>query len=377
MDKKNKKLKKYTNIMDIEDPKKEIESIGLALSDRVPSSDDNKEDNSMDFDFSMRTDNSTISDELDAGKGKKKKLTKDIVAKYMDIVGQYPLLSSDEEYELFEIYHGDDPEAAEKAKDLLILCNLRLVVSIAKKFHASVLGPEDLFQEGTIGLIKAIEKFDNKRDYKLSTYATWWIRQAINRSIADKERAIRIPVHVNEKRLKLAKTEDSLIGKLGHYPSIEETAKYMLKDENPKQRITKKKIKDKSAELLKLKRNTSTITSLDKETGPDMDTSVIDFVTDESSPDPEQYAMKEELDDELDHILLYFSERDEFVIRARFGLPNINGLMNNYPITGSMTLEEIGKILGVTRERVRQIEAAALKKLGTSAFAKRLRPFYQ
>lgn len=348
--------------------------------DDIPEDDVTDKNDKLDFEFSLDTDNNSISEEeqkTDIEMTRHKQaITRNIRKKYLNDVGRYPLLSADEERRLFKIYHGSDPKVAQEAKEKLILSNLRLVIHFANKHHTELLAPEDLFQEGTIGLITAIEKFDVSKGLKLSTYATWWIRQAIIRAISDKERTIRIPVHLLEKKYRIEKAESALVSKLGRAPAVEDTAKYMLHQENPKnKKITKEILKNKIDEITKMKERTRRTASLDKTVGLDQDTSLIEFITDDDAKNPEHEAVASELSNQLNEILLNFSEREEFIIRARFGLPNVSGLMNDYPITHQMTLDEIGKVLGVTRERVRQIEDKALRRMKSPPYAKKLLPY--
>lgn len=261
-------------------------------------------------------------------------ISTDAIRSYLYEIGRIPLLTGEEEVILAKRIEKGDKEATQ----LLITANLRLVVSIAKKYSKSNLELLDLIQEGNIGLMRAVEKFDYTKGFKFSTYATWWIRQAITRAIADQARTIRIPVHMIETINKFNKTTNILATKLGRPPTDEEIAKEM--------EIEIEKI----AEIRKIKQNP---TSLATPIGEEKDSKLQDVIPDDWSQSPEDYATGEYLKNQLRDILDSLQDRERRVLSLRFGLDD--GV--------SRTLEEVGKEFGVTRERIRQIEAKALKKL--------------
>lgn len=258
----------------------------------------------------------------------------DPVRQYLREIGQYPLLDAEEEVELAKNFE----KGSKRAKDKLVESNLRLVVSIAKKYIGRGLSLLDLIQEGNQGLIRAVEKYDWRRGYKFSTYATWWIRQAITRAIADQARTIRIPVHMVETINKLYRTSQKLMQSLGREATPEEIGKELDMSG------------DRVREIFKISQD---VTSLDTKVGEDEDSSLGDFIPDESQPTPVDAASKQLLRDHLDEVLDTLSEREAKVLSLRFGLDGGQ----------SRTLEEVGKVFGVTRERIRQIEAKALRKL--------------
>lgn len=261
-------------------------------------------------------------------------ISTDAIRSYLYEIGRIPLLTGEEEVILAKRIEKGDNEATQ----LLITANLRLVVSIAKKYSKSNLELLDLIQEGNIGLMRAVEKFDYTKGFKFSTYATWWIRQAITRAIADQARTIRIPVHMIETINKFNKTSNILATKLGRPPKDEEIAKEMDIEV------------EKIAEIRKIKQNP---TSLATPIGEEKDSKLQDIIPDDWSQSPEDYATGEYLKNQLRDILDSLQDRERKVLSLRFGLDD--GV--------SRTLEEVGKEFGVTRERIRQIEAKALKKL--------------
>ena len=278
-------------------------------------------------------------------------LTKDLnindpVRMYLKEIGQIKLLTNEEELDLADrILAGD-----EEAKTILAEANLRLVVSIAKRYVGRGMLFLDLIQEGNIGLMKAVEKFDVSKGYKFSTYATWWIRQAITRAIADQARTIRIPVHMVETINKLARIQRQLTLELNREPSEEELAKKMNTSV------------DKIREIYKISQEP---VSLETPIGEEDDSHLGDFIKDEHNMSPEEYATNEMLKDEISDILLTLTEREEKVIRLRFGLEDGK----------ARTLEEVGQLFGVTRERIRQIEAKALRKLRHPSRSRKLRDY--
>ncbi len=270
----------------------------------------------------------------------------DPVRMYLKEIGRISLLSLEEETELSERIANDD----EEAKNILAESNLRLVVSIAKRYVGRGMLFLDLIQEGNIGLMKAVEKFDANKGYKFSTYATWWIRQAITRAIADQARTIRVPVHMVETINKLSRFQRQLTLELNREPTDEELAKKMNIPV------------DKVREIIKIAQEP---VSLDTPIGEEDDSHLGDFVKDERSMSPEEYTIHEMLKDEIGDVLLTLTEREEQVLRLRFGLDD-----------GSCkTLEEVGQMFGVTRERIRQIEAKALRKLRHPSRSRKLKDF--
>ncbi|OEF96365.1 RNA polymerase sigma factor RpoD [Desulfuribacillus alkaliarsenatis] len=272
----------------------------------------------------------------------------DPVRMYLKEIGRVPLLSAQEEIELAKkISLGD-----EEAKKRLAEANLRLVVSIAKRYVGRGMLFLDLIQEGNMGLIKAVEKFDYKKGYKFSTYATWWIRQAITRAIADQARTIRIPVHMVETINKLIRVSRQLLQDLGREPTPEEIATEM--DLSP----------DKVREIMKIAQEP---VSLETPIGEEDDSHLGDFIEDQDALAPSDAAAYELLKEQLEDVLDTLTEREENVLRLRFGLDDGR----------TRTLEEVGKVFGVTRERIRQIEAKALRKLRHPSRSKRLKDFLE
>lgn len=272
----------------------------------------------------------------------------DPVRMYLKEIGRVPLLTAEEEIELAKrIEQGD-----EEAKKRLAEANLRLVVSIAKRYVGRGMLFLDLIQEGNMGLIKAVEKFDYRKGYKFSTYATWWIRQAITRAIADQARTIRIPVHMVETINKLIRVSRQLLQELGREPTPEEIAKEMG--------MTPEKVR----EIMKIAQEP---VSLETPIGEEDDSHLGDFIEDQDAPAPADAAAYELLKEQLEEVLSTLTEREENVLRLRFGLDDGR----------ARTLEEVGKVFGVTRERIRQIEAKALRKLRHPSRSKRLKDFLE
>ena len=274
--------------------------------------------------------------------------TEDPVRMYLKEIGKVPLLTSDEEIELAKrIELGD-----EEAKQRLAEANLRLVVSIAKRYVGRGMQFLDLIQEGNLGLIKAVEKFDYKKGYKFSTYATWWIRQAITRAIADQARTIRIPVHMVETINRVIRTSRQLLQELGREPSPEEIADKM---NMPVDRVR---------EIMKISQEP---VSLETPIGEEEDSHLGDFIQDDHVAVPADAAAYTLLHEQLMEVLDTLTEREQKVLKLRFGL--VDGRPR--------TLEEVGKEFNVTRERIRQIEAKALRKLRHPSRAKRLRDYLE
>lgn len=270
----------------------------------------------------------------------------DPVRMYLKEIGKIPLLSPEEESELARRMDEGD----ETVKQLLVEANLRLVVSIAKRYVGRGMLFLDLIQEGNLGLIKAVEKFDYKKGFKFSTYATWWIRQAITRAIADQARTIRIPVHMVETINKLIRISRQLMQELGRDPSPEELAQKM---EMPVEKV--REIQKISQEPV----------SLETPIGEEEDSHLGDFIPDEDAPAPAEAAAYSLLKEQLDEVLMSLNEREQKVLRLRFGLEDGR----------ARTLEEVGKEFEVTRERIRQIEAKALRKLRHPSRSKKLKDY--
>ena len=270
----------------------------------------------------------------------------DPVRLYLKEIGKIPLLSAEEEIECAKKMMDGD----EKAKKKLSEANLRLVVSIAKKYVGRGMLFLDLIQEGNLGLIKAVEKFDYRKGYKFSTYATWWIRQAITRAIADQARTIRIPVHMVETINKLIRTSRHLLQQLGREPTIEEIAAEM---EMPVERV--KEIKKVAQEPV----------SLETPIGEEEDSHLGDFIPDDDAPSPSELAAYTLLREQLEEIIQTLTPREAKVLKLRFGLEDGK----------ARTLEEVGKEFQVTRERIRQIEAKALRKLRHPSRSKKLKDY--
>ena len=271
----------------------------------------------------------------------------DPVRMYLKEIGQIKLLSAEEEVELAQkMAEGD-----EEAKNKLTEANLRLVVSIAKKYSGRGLHILDLIQEGNTGLIRAVDKFDWTRGNKFSTYATWWIRQAITRAIADQARTIRVPVHMVEVINKATRCNRKLVQELGREPTVEEIAKEL---NLPVEKI------------IEANRTAADTLSLDTPVGDEEDTSIGSFVEDERTPGPADATSNAMLAEALKEILDTLTEREADVLRMRFGM--YDGRTH--------TLEEVGQIFGVTRERIRQIENKAIRKLRHPSRAKRIKDFY-
>jgi len=271
----------------------------------------------------------------------------DPVKMYLKEIGRVNLLKADEEVEIAKRIEAGDKDAESQ----LICANLRLVVSIAKKYTGRGMSFLDLIQEGNIGLLKAVDKFDYRKGFKFSTYATWWIRQAITRAIADQARTIRIPVHMVETINKMTRTQRQLVQELGREPTPEEIAERM-----------EPLSADKIREIQKISMEP---VSLETPIGEEEDSHLGDFIEDHNTISPEEYANEMMLKDEIDALLKTLADREEKVLRLRFGLEDGK----------TRTLEEVGREFNVTRERIRQIEAKALRKLKNPNKAKRLKEF--
>ena len=270
----------------------------------------------------------------------------DPVKIYLKEIGRVPLLSPEEEIELAMRKNQGDQFARKRLSE----ANLRLVVSIAKRYVGRGMQFLDLIQEGNMGLIKAVEKFDYRKGYKFSTYATWWIRQAITRAIADQARTIRIPVHMVETITKVKKVSSQLLHKNGHEPSVEEVAEELGMQV------------DRVREIIRISQDP---VSLETPIGEEEDSHLGDFIPDELAPAPAEVASLSLLKEQLDEVLGTLTDREEKVLRLRFGLEDGR----------PRTLEEVGQRFQVTRERIRQIEAKALRKLRHPSRSKKLKDF--
>ncbi len=303
----------------------------VLLDDGLDLSDEDEEDIDLDL------------NDLPEGIG-----TEDPVRMYLKEIGMVPLLSADEEMRLARL-KADGDEAAKKR---LIEANLRLVVSIAKRYTGRGMSFLDLVQEGNLGLIKGVEKFDYTKGYKLSTYATWWIRQSVTRALADQARTIRVPVHMVETINKMSKMQRKLTLELGYEPSVSELSEALDIPES------------KVMEIMQIAREPA---SLETPIGEEDDSNLGDFVADTNTVTPETNVENVMLREEIDTLLGDLKERERQVIILRFGLED------GHP----RTLEEVGKEFDVTRERIRQIEAKALRKLRNPVRSKRIRDFLQ
>ena len=270
----------------------------------------------------------------------------DPVRMYLKEIGRIPLLTFEQEIELAKRVEDGD----KTAKDLLVKSNLRLVVSIAKKYVGRGLTLLDLIQEGNQGLIRAVEKYDWRRGYKFSTYATWWIRQSITRAIADQARTIRIPVHMVENINRFLRASRKLMQELGREPTPEEVAKVLDIDE------------EKALEIIKISQEPA---SLESPVGDEEDSRLGDFIHDTQTPTLFDAASRELLKEQVDQVLQSLSDRERRVLEERFGLKDGR----------PKTLEEVGKMFAVTRERIRQIEAKALRKLRHPSRGNKLRDY--
>ncbi len=329
------------HVLDVEQMEKlyeELESNGIEVVDDdasdVADAAALTEDNVDDFEESLNTDGITIDDPVKV---------------YLKEIGRVPLLTPEEEIDLALKIQAGGPDG-EKAKQRLSEANLRLVVSIAKRYVGRGMQFLDLIQEGNLGLIKAVEKFDHTKGFKFSTYATWWIRQAITRAIADQARTIRIPVHMVETINKVKKVSSQLLHEYGHDPSAEEIAERLDMSV------------DKVREIMRVAQEP---VSLETPIGEEEDSHLGDFIPDDDAPVPAEAASQTLLKEQLADVLKTLTPREEKVLRLRFGLEDGR----------PRTLEEVGKEFNVTRERIRQIEAKALRKLRHPSRSKKLRDF--
>ncbi|WP_270235484.1 RNA polymerase sigma factor RpoD [Streptococcus anginosus] len=322
----------------IEDLLQRIQDAGIAITD--------KEGNPSERVLNKEEEEAELTDEELLGSNSAK--VNDPVRMYLKEIGVVPLLTNEEEQELAVLVEQGDLGA----KQRLAEANLRLVVSIAKRYVGRGMQFLDLIQEGNMGLMKAVDKFDYTKGFKFSTYATWWIRQAITRAIADQARTIRIPVHMVETINKLVREQRNLLQELGQDPTPEQIAERM--DITP----------DKVREILKIAQEP---VSLETPIGEEDDSHLGDFIEDEVIENPVDYTTRIVLREQLDEVLDTLTDREENVLRLRFGLDD--GKMR--------TLEDVGKVFNVTRERIRQIEAKALRKLRHPSRSKPLRDFIE
>ena len=303
-------------------------------------------------DFTIDTDDLSIplesADDLEMSLSTEGIAIDDPVKIYLKEIGRVPLLTAEEEIELAERMAQGDPKARKRLSE----ANLRLVVSIAKRYVGRGMQFLDLIQEGNLGLIKAVEKFDHTKGFKFSTYATWWIRQAITRAIADQARTIRIPVHMVETITKVKKVTSQLLHKNGHDPSPDEIAEEL---DMPVERVR---------EIMRIAQDP---VSLETPIGEEEDSHLGDFIPDDDAPAPAEAASLILLKEQLSEVLSTLTEREEKVLRLRFGLEDGR----------SRTLEEVGKEFKVTRERIRQIEAKALRKLRHPSRSKKLKDYLE
>ena len=331
-------------IMEEELAEEILEEDEVIIDDELSDSDSDGEDISIpDYSSVDEQDEEKYKEYADLSSGK----VYDNVKIYLKSIGKVPLLKTEQEKEIAKRIQAGDQDA----KDELIEANLRLVVAIAKKYVGRGLQFLDLIQEGNLGLVKAVDKFDYTKGFKFSTYATWWIRQAITRAIADQARTIRIPVHMVETINKLTRVQRQLVQELDREPTAEEIAERLGN-------ISAEKVRE-------IQKISMEPVSMETPIGEEDDSHLGDFIEDKHALSPDEYATNELLKDEINNVLMMLTERERKVIQLRFGL--IDGR--------ARTLEEVGKVFGVTRERIRQIEAKALRKLKHPTKSKRLKDF--
>ena len=341
------------SFLDLED--KDVEDlINYFKSNKINVISDNDEEGIEELEFdesevSMDMDDEDVPDEKELQDISKLVIgdvkVNDSVKIYLKEIGKVPLLNAQQEIDLAQrIIAGD-----EDAKQELINANLRLVISIAKRYAGRGMPFLDLIQEGNMGLIKAVEKFDYTKGFKFSTYATWWIRQAITRAIADQARTIRIPVHMVETINKITRAQRQLVQELGRDPTAEEISDRLEGALS-------------AARIREIQRINQEPVSLETPIGEEDDSHLGDFLEDKEVESPSDYTTKSLLKDELNEVMLELTDRERRVLELRYGL------IDNHP----RTLEEVGKVFGVTRERIRQIEAKAIKKLRTRKRVSRL-----
>ncbi|MFH1375239.1 MAG: RNA polymerase sigma factor RpoD [Patescibacteria group bacterium] len=352
-------LPELENHMDLVEELVDIfEELGVDISDQNKAIEwrKKKEEDEEEEDVGKKTSGKKKDDKIKKAAKKKKKekakitdlaeIANDSIRMYLSEIGRVPLLSAVEEIDLAKrIAKGD-----QAAKQHLAEANLRLVVSIAKKYIGRGLSFLDLIQEGSIGLFRAVEKFDPTRGFKFSTYATWWIRQAITRAIADQSRTIRIPVHMVETINKLTHTQRRLVQELGREPTAEEIAAEMD--------LGVKKVRH----ILKISQD---IVSLEAPVGAEEDSKLEDFIEDEQTLAPHESANRQLINEAINDMLRYLTPRERKIMKMRFGLGDGIG----------HTLEEVGREFGVTRERIRQIEAKVLQKLKDHPAAGKIKNF--
>ena len=329
------------NVIQTDDTKTESDQVSQKKSDGKTKDTKNKKD-TKEEEINEDTD-SEIDLSIPEGKG-----MEDPVRMYLKGIGQVDLLSAEEEVDLAQ--RMEDGE--ERAKQQLIEANLRLVVSIAKKYVGRGMSFLDLIQEGNMGLMKAVDKFDYTKGYKFSTYATWWIRQAITRAIADQGRTIRVPVHMVEKINKLVKVSRRLFQEKGREPTPEEIGEEM--------NISAEKVRE-------IKKISKESISLETPIGDEEDSNLGDFIEDEEMPEPSSSVSNIMLKEQLDEVLDSLTEREKRILELRFGIEDGR----------DRTLEEVGKEFGVTRERIRQIEARALRKLRHPSRSNKLKNYVE